>query len=66
MSPDEATKYICQTYNPPWPGSDIPMYDSEGYQPLPAPCVKQESTPPCFAISEDTSRPKLLGVTQRD
>jgi hypothetical protein len=21
MSPDEATEYICQTYNPPWPGS---------------------------------------------
>jgi hypothetical protein len=31
MSPDEATKYICQTDSPPWPGSDIPMYDSEGY-----------------------------------
>jgi len=31
MSPDEATEYICQTYNPPWPGSSSPMYDSEGY-----------------------------------
>jgi hypothetical protein len=31
MSPDEATEYICQTYNPPWPGGGGPMYDSEGY-----------------------------------
>lgn len=31
MSADEATEYICQTYNPPWPGDDCPMYDADGY-----------------------------------
>lgn len=40
MSPDEATEYICQTYNPPWPGSDSPMYDSEGY-PTASPAMRE-------------------------
>lgn len=31
MSPDEATEYMCQTYNPPWPGGGGPMYDGDGY-----------------------------------
>jgi hypothetical protein len=31
MSPDEATEYMCQTYNPPWPDGGGPMYDSDGY-----------------------------------
>src|SRR5271154_3672603 len=31
MSADEATQYLCQTYNPPWPGDSRPMYDSDGY-----------------------------------
>jgi hypothetical protein len=40
MPPDEAIEYLCQTYNPPWPGSDSPMYDCDGY-PTASPEMRQ-------------------------
>jgi len=40
MSPDEAIEYMCQTYNPPWPGSDSPMYDSDGF-PTASPAMRE-------------------------
>jgi hypothetical protein len=65
MSPDEATEYICQTYNPPGRVVVAPCTTATDTRRLPLQCRKPGLVRPSFAALENICRRKPSGTAQR-